>query len=318
MKWVTAFLTMILPCVLAQDRTTTQYVYDLEGRRVPWSTSTAGTGGTVQTTRNVNGREVPQEKVEEKVVEGPGGVKTVERTVRRFDFEGRPLPPERTVSQETKNPDGSTSVVTTVFRGDLNGRLTPSERTTVITRGAGDATHSEKLVERTGVSGKLEPFEKRVAQVSGTADRSETEETVFRVDTNSRFTEAARNVIRQRKENGVVIEQTDEFESASTGAMQLSRQTVSRVVKNPDGSESRVVDVFGNSATGRAVAEKGMQLRERQIVERKPTADGGFVESFSIQRPGLTNTKELGPATKISETVCSGKCAAPAATPAKP
>jgi hypothetical protein len=185
----------------------------------------------------------------------------------------------------------------------------------VVTSAAGGGTRSEKLVERAGASGNLEPFEKRVAQVSGTADRSETEEMVYRRDTNSRFAEAARNVIRQRKENGATIEQTDEFESGSTGSMQLSRQTVSRVVRNPDGSESRVVDVFGNSATGRAVAaDKGMQLRERQIIERKPTSDGGFVESFSIQRPGLTSTKELGPPTKISETVCSGKCAP--ATPA--
>ena len=97
--------------------------------------------------------------------------------------------------------------------------------------------------------------------------------------------------------------------------MQLSRQTVSRLKKNPDGTETRVVDVFGSSAPGRAVSGEGMQLRERQIIDRQPTSDGGFVESFSIQRPGLTSSRELGPAKKISETVCSGKCAPSAPKP---
>jgi hypothetical protein len=314
-----AFLLLAHCCATlpgwAQERTSTTYVYDSEGRRVPWSTSTAGAGGATQTMRNANGREVPQEQVEEKVSTAPDGSKSVERLIRRFDANGQPLPPEKSVSVEKKNADGSTSLVTTVYRGDLNGRLAPSERTIVETRAAGDTTRSQMIVERPNVSGNLEPVERRVATTSGAAGQSETDELVYRKDSNSRFSEAARHVIRQRKENGVIVEQTDDFETASTGALQLSRQTVSRVTRNPDGTETRVVDVFGNNAPGRAVSKDGMQLRERQIIDRRPTPDGGFVESFSIQRPGLTASRELGPAKKISETVCSGKCAPPAPQP---
>ncbi len=265
--------------------------------------------------KNANGREVPQEKVEEKVVEGPGGARTIERVTRRFDNDGQPLPPEKTIIQEVKRSDGSVSVTTAVYRADLNGRLALSERTSVETQSAGSATKSQMIVERPNVSGQLEPVEKRIANTTGSAGQSETEETVFRKDSNSRFSEAARNVLRQRKENGVTVEQSDEFEAASTGSLQLSRQTVSRVRVHPDGSETRVVDVFGKAAPGRAVSGEGMQLRERQIIDRKPTS-GGFVESFSIQRPSLASSRELGPAQKISETVCTGKCAAP--SPAKP
>jgi hypothetical protein len=317
MKWVTAFLLLLgLSCVFAQDRTSATYVYDIDGRRVPWATSTAGTGGTRQTTRSVNGREVPQEKVEEKVVQEPDGARTVERLIRRFDANGEPLPPEKSVSREVKNPDGSTTVVTSTYRGDLNGHLKLSERSSVQTTTSGGATRSEMIVERPDFSGNLAPFEKRVARVSGTAGQSETEETIFRKDSNSRFSEAARTVLRQSKVSGAVVEQSDEYENASTGAMKLTRQSISRVVKNPDGSESRVVDVFGVAAPGRPASGQGLQLRERQFIEKRSTPDGGVVESFSIQRPSLSSTRELGPVHKISETVCTGKCAAPA--PAKP
>ena len=51
-----------------------------------------------------------------------------------------------------------------------------------------------------------------------------------------------------------------------------------------------------------------MQLKEHQIIERRPTSGGGVVESLSVQRPALADPKRLGPAIQISETVCRGKC----------
>jgi hypothetical protein len=83
---------------------------------------------------------------------------------------------------------------------------------------------------------------------------------------------------------------------------------VARTVKNPDGTERREVDIFGASAPGRAVSQDGaMQLRERQILERRPD-NGKVVEQFSVQRPSLDDSRKLSAPQLVSETICQGKC----------
>jgi hypothetical protein len=211
------------------------------------------------------------------------------------------------VVEETTRPDGSAVSRTTVYRGDLNGRLQLAERTTVETRESDGASKRELIVERPNLNGSFEPVEKRIATTKGSAERSETDEVVYRPDGRRGFAEAARTVLRQTKEDGRMIEQTDEYETATTGAMQLSRQTVSRVVRQPDGSERRETDVFGSAAPGRPAGTQ-LQLRERQLVEKQVRPDGTTVESLVIQRPSLQSTRELGPPVKVSETVCRGDC----------
>jgi hypothetical protein len=69
------------------------------------------------------------------------------------------------------------------------------------------------------------------------------------------------------------------------------------------------VDVFGPAAPGRAVSSEGtMELREKQYFTSRQSADGSVVQVFSVQRPSLNSTRELGPVQKIAETVCKGKC----------
>lgn len=306
-------LLLLLPALATawQERSTSTYVYDSEGRRVLWSSSASSDSRHIQTTTTINGRKVPQEQVDEKVLKDAGGVKVVERTTRRFDSNGQALPPEKTVIEETALPGGGSTTSTTTYRADLNGRFAASERTVSKTSKSGDTTCSEVIVQRPTLNGSFEPVEKRVSQTSGTAQASETQETVYRVDANRAFQEAARTVVTQKTVNGTSLEETAEYESASTGSLQLSRQTVSMLVKSPDGSETRQVDVYGVAAPGRPATGGQLQLRERQMIERQTLPGGGTVETLSVARPSLTSSNELGPLKKISETVCQGACVPP-------
>ncbi|QOY89141.1 hypothetical protein [Paludibaculum fermentans] len=304
-----AFLLALPAALLAQQSQSTTAVYDINGHRVDWSQSQAGDGRTAQTQRNLNGRSVPIEKVEEKVVKNEGGVRVVERTVRRYDVTGNPLPPEKVVTETETRADGTAVEKSTVYRGDLNGNLQPAERTVSSTRKSGNTAVTETEVERNTINGGFERVERRVAQETTEKTSSERDETVYTRDANGRFSEAGRKVVRSKTEGGVQQEQVDEYESATSGSLKLARQTVARVSKQADGTEKREVDVFGPAAPGRAIPDSSaMQLREKQVFTSKQSGDGSVVQVFAVQRPSVNSTKELGPLQKISETVCQGKC----------
>lgn len=308
-------LFLILPCWLSAQRSseTKTYVFDGEGRRSLWTSSQSRNGLSAENAAGVNGGVAPLEQVEERIVSDSGGVRVVERIVRRSDANGRPLPAERVVVEETRQPDGALSIANTVYRSDLNGRMALAERTLTSIRTQGESTQTVTTLERPDLSGRFEVVERKQAVTSKQRNTSETNETVQRKDANNRFSDAARNVLRQYTQNGQVVEQRDEYENASTGAMQLTRQTLSRTVKNADGSELRQVDVFGSAAPGRPAQPGQLQLRERQIVEKK-AVPGGVVETLSIQRPSVTDSRQLGAAVRVSEKVCQGDCTPPAAS----
>lgn len=307
----------LLPAWQSASRT---YVYDFEGRRSVWTSATAG--DTRQTTigRDLNGREAKVEDIEEKVVRNEGGVKVIERLIRRYDLNGRPLPPEKEIVETTQRPDGAVSTATTVYRADLNGRLQAAERTVADSRKLGETTQTETRVEKLSINGSFQTVERRVAQQREGEKRTETEETAYLPDPNGRFVEAYRRRATQIVENGAVREQVDEYEAANTGKLQLSRQTQARIEKDASGAERRVVDIYGPAAPGRPVEPGVLALRERQIISVKPTADG-MVQTFHIQRPNLDGRGQLGEPVKIAETVCTGKCgpaAADAPAPSAP
>ncbi|WP_321470366.1 hypothetical protein [uncultured Paludibaculum sp.] len=304
-----AFLLALPAALFAQQSQSSTTVYDINGHRVDWSQSQTGDGRTAQTQRNLNGRTVPMEKVEEKVVKNEGGVRVVERTVRRYDNSGNPLPPEKVVTETETRADGTAVEKSTVYRGDFNGNLQPSERTVSETRKSGDTAVTETQVERNTLNGGFERVERRVAQEKSDKTSSERDETVYTKDTNGRFSEAGRKVVHSKAENGVTQEQVDEYESSTTGRLKLARQSVTRVSKAADGTERREVDVFGPAAPGRPIPDgEAMQLREKQIFTSQQSGDGSVVQVFAVQRPSVNSTKELGPVQKVSETVCKGKC----------
>src|SRR5258706_4814923 len=95
--------------LLAQS-SSTSYLTDLNGRRVEAiaTVATKAAPGTTETTellRSVNGREVPLEQVETRVIRDDAGGKVVEKIVRRYDQTGRLASTERELTEEEKRPD---------------------------------------------------------------------------------------------------------------------------------------------------------------------------------------------------------------------
>lgn len=304
--WRALLVWLVAAALPAQERESRTYVYDPNGRRVEWSATTRGQGYQAETIRDVNGRRVPVESVEERVLRKEGGLQVVERVIRRYSPDGQPLPPEKVLVETIHRPDGSVSETATVYRGDLNGNLRPAERIQTETRRKDGTAVSETRVERAGISGGFSLVEKRSAtEVVRTEDKaSERDETVYVPDANGRLVPAQRRVVRSRERDGTVEQQTEEYEAATTGALRLSRQLMSVTRKNPDGTEDTVVDVYGVNAPGRVIEPgAGPQLRERQIYTSRQSPDGSVVTVFAVQRPSLNSTKELGPPETVSETV---------------
>lgn len=290
----------------AQQRESRTYVYDPNGHRTEWSVSAREGSSSSETVRNLNGRQVPVERTEERVTKRPDGTVVTERLIRRFDPSGNPLPPEKVVTETAQRPDGSLVEVSTVYRGDINGNLRPAEKAVREARKQGDQTVSETRIERPSINGSFELLEKRTATetVREAEKASERDETVYVRDTNGAFIPAQRRVVRARESDGTIREQVEEYEAATSGALRLSRQLSSVTRKNPDGTEDTVVDVYGVNAPGRAVeAGTPAQLRERQIFTSRQSPDGTVVTVFSVQRPSLNSPRELGRPETVSETV---------------
>jgi len=292
----------------AQESRSTTSMFNFEGKRIDWSSSQAGDSSSKVTIASLNGTRVPVEQTEEKVLLKEPGKTVVERVIRRYSSDGRPLPPEKTRIESTTSEDGKSTQIVTVFRGDLNGALTAAERSVTHSITSGGQVKSETAVERASINGSFATIERRAATTVAGENRSETNTVIYLPDANGTMVAAAQQIVRSAVKDGVATEQSDEYENVSTGKLQLSKQSVARTLKNPDGSERREVDVFGNAATGRAVSNDGtLSLRERQIYSRRPE-NGKVVEQFSVQRPSLDDSRRLLAPQLVSETVCQGKC----------
>ena len=67
-------------------------------------TKTANSSETLVTTQSINGRTVPMEQVEERVLRNDASGKVTERIIRRYDPQGNPLPPARETIEERSGP----------------------------------------------------------------------------------------------------------------------------------------------------------------------------------------------------------------------
>lgn len=305
----TLVLIALLPLTLAafQSRSVTT-VRDINGRAVEWSQSASAGGARGESVRNLNGIRAPIEEAKEEVLRDSGGVRIVQRTLTRYGQDGRPLPPERTLVETTTRSDGSSTERTTIWRGDINGQLRPIERSVRESSKSGDTVTSQTAIERPNINGGFQLAERRNARETTTQTSSERDEIISAPDANGHFKDTVRTVTRSRTVNGQVETRTDEYEAVTTGALILARQSVARKVKDAAG-ERQEIDVYGPAATGRVITPgEGFQLRERQIYTSSQSADGSVVQVFAIQRPSLNSSRELGPPTTISETVCRGKC----------
>ncbi len=257
--------------------------------------------------QSVNGRMVPRERIEERVIRDDSTGREVERIVQKFDATGNPGPLEKTLTEERKVGDRLT-VSSTVYRGDLNGNLQVSERSVIETLKTGSGQHSDIVIERPSINGAMETVERKSVEKMVSGDRYQENATTFRRGANG-FYPASRIVTDHSQAKGEATESSAEYGSSGSGALELQGQTVTRTTKRADGSELSVVDVFGLSTPGTVQSrDAGLQLKERELVDRKPGAGGSVVETVSLQRPSVSDPGVLGPARVVSETVCRGTC----------
>jgi hypothetical protein len=292
----------------AQSRTA-RFETDINGRRVEMTSSTVSPEGQrSELLQSINGRLIPLEQVQEKVIsEGPGG-RVVERIVKKYDQTGRLGSTEKVRIEEHPLSNGGQSVRETTWRSDINGNFVEAERRTAETRVSGGVTTTETATSRPTLNGTYEITEKRSRVSQKTGDREQTRESVER-PRDGRFYEAIREVSVTTTSDGQTREERTTYEPGQTGQLELHRQSVSTSVKRPDGSELTEVTMYSRSADGRSQPQGARpQLKEQQIIERTTAPDGSIVESLSVRRPTIADPDRLGPVRKLSETVCKGKC----------
>lgn len=301
--------TLVAACAAFGQSTTTKYSTDISGNRVAEATSTSSDDTKTELNQSINGREVPLQSTEEKVLKSDSSGKTTERIVHKYDQTGRLISTDRTIIEEQKTPGGGSVTRSTTYRTDINGRELPAERSTIETQVHGSETTTNTTVERPTINGSFDTAEKRASVSTGTDASRTTTESVYRPNGNGGFDEAVRSVTDETKSGNTTVKRNAEYEIGVNGSLQLHEQTVSTTSKEAGGNETTQVDLYAPAMPGIArEANAAPQIKEEQIISRQKGADGSLTETLSIRRPTLANPNKLGSLQKLSETVCRGKC----------
>lgn len=307
-----------------QDRQYVHYTYDGSGNRTGGRliSDSLAPGQTAKAERvhSINGRAVPLESVEEKVLRDDSAGRVVERLIRRYDQNGRPAGIEKVVIEELPRGANEKTVTTSVYRADLNGRLQLSERSTAHSTATDSVTETTTTVERPAAGRSLAVVEKQVAKEVHRDSVVNSDVTTYRRDGSGRFTAAARQTTEKVTEGNTTTETTVSYNTVnSTGRLEFAGQTVANTEKRPDGSETKVISIYGAAAPGRSATGYSAQprLREQLIVEREARADGSTVEKTGVRRVSLANAGRLEDYQLVSEVVCTGACIPPPEEPAK-
>lgn len=259
--------------------------------------------------QSVNGRSVPLERREERVLRDDASGRLVETLIRTYDQAGNPSQPVKQVLEEQKQPDGSSTRQVATYRADLNGKMQLIEKSTTDVRKSGSSETSETLLQRSGVNGSLETVEKQTAVTSKQSSGNYQKEAItYQRDGNGNFALAVKQVVEHSQDGGVTTDNAARYEVID-GRLQLHSQTVSKVVTRPDGSREMELNLFAPNTLGTVDSgSQKLRLREQQIVEKRPGPGGSVIETVSVRRPSLTDQTVLGPVKQISETICRGKC----------
>ncbi len=292
----------------AAQSTTNTYVTDINGNKVVASSVVSNDGDHKEVTQSINGRRVPLEQTDQRVLRKDANGSLIETIVKRYDANGQLASTERIVTEEQKRSNGS-SVRSTTYRSDTNGGMREVERKTQDTETQGSVTKTQSVLERPTINGSFQAVEKRNSVAETTPDRSHEDETVYRLNPNGEYSAAVRNVTDMTRSGNQTVTKSAEFEPlADASKMQLARQSVTTTTTRPDGSEVSQVDFYKASVPG-LVRDPGSapQLIEQQTIQRGAGA-GGVTETVDVRRPTANDPNRLGPPQRISETVCTGKC----------
>lgn len=275
-------------------------------------TKSAGASETTFTTQSINGRSVPLEQVEERVLRDDASGKVTERITKRYDPQGNPLPPERKLIEEQKRSDGGSTVQSTTYRGDINGNMQVIEKSSTETQKNGSNENSETVIQRQTVNG-LATVEKQSSVVTRQGDNFRAETTVYRGNGYGDFQPAVRRTDEHTVQGSQASDNSAEYERDSYGELSLHGQTVTKTVKRSDGSSDTVVDIYSPNVPGTVPGSgSGLKLQEEQLIENKPGPGDTVVQTLSVRRPSVSDSGTLGPPRELSQTVCKGDCKPPA------
>jgi hypothetical protein len=294
--------------LLAQSSATT-YTKDVNGNLVPGGSTSTAPGVVTDLRQSINGREVPVEQVEEKVLSESGPTKVTERIVRHYGANGDVVSTDRVVTEETKTGDGGSVVHATTYRSDLSGNMAEAERKTVETHKNGNETVTDTSLEKKDLNGSFSVAEKRSATAETTPNVKKVNETVYLRDTNGNLYEAQRSATEETKTGNQTVSNTAVYEPTVNGSMSLKRQSVTKTTTNADGSSTQDVEIFGRASDGIARAENAPpSLTEKRTIERQKGSGGAVVETQTVQLPSVNDPGRLDAARKVSETICRGEC----------
>lgn len=301
----------------AQDssvRTTTSV--DINGNRVAEGpqvdqTKSKGSSETTERMQSINGRMVPIERVDERVLRDDAGGRVVERLIHRYDATGNATTPLKEIVEEQKRADGGSTIQTTRYQNDINGALQIVQKSITDIRRSGASETTSTELQRP-LNGSLETVEKKdiVRVKDGTGYREDA--TTYRRDGNGGFGVAVRQTREHTEQGGQATDNTAEYEIGPDGQLQLHSQSVANIITRPDGSTDSVVNLFGRSVPGTVDSDAKLKLFEQQIIEQKTRPGNTLVETLSVRRPSISDPNTLGPTQQISETTCKGKCGTPA------
>ena len=309
------FSTLVALGLSAQPSTYTKSAVDLNGRVVvegPQIVENKSPNGVeiTERTRSINGREVPLEKIEERVLRDDPTGKVVERLIRRYDPTGNRMTPVKEIIEEQKRPDGGSTIRTTTYEGDINGRLQISARSITDVQKSGSSETADTVLERPTLNGSMEAVSKESAVKIKQPNGYQESTTKYRKNNNGDFYPAVK-ITREHSENGgQVLDNSAEYEIGAVGELRLHGQKVQKTVKRPDGSEDVQLDIFGQNVIGRAgsIESNALKLQEQDMIERRRVAPDTVVETLSLRRTSIADSNTLGPLKPISETTCRGKC----------
>lgn len=305
-------LTVLLAgSALAQSGSITTYTTDINGEvHAAVTTTTAAPGETSRTelSQSLNGRQVPLEQTDERVLRQDSSGKVTEKIVRRYDRTGQLISTERTLTEEQKLPGGASKTTATTSQTDINGDKHQTQRVVSNTQVSGSTMTTDTSIERPSIDGSFAPAEKRTTVTVGTDSNKTVTETVYRPGPNG-FAPAVQTVTADEKSGDTVVERTREYERGATGDLQLHSRSVGTTTKQANGTEVTELNLYSPSVPG-TVQQAGSpeQIKEQQIITRQKAPDGSTVETISVRRPTLSDPNRLGTPQQISKTVCTGKC----------
>jgi hypothetical protein len=281
-----------------------------DGPTISQTKSDNGSQTTV-TTQSINGRSVPMEQVEVRVLRNDASGKVTERIVRKYDPQGNPLPPVRQTIEEQKRPDGGSVIQSTTYTTDINGNTQVTEKSVTDTQKSASGQTSETVVQRPTLNG-LETVERQSTVVSDKPNGYQSDSTTYRRDGNGGFFAAVRQATEHTVQGSDVSDNSVEYERGANGELQLHGQTVTKTVTRPNGLKDSVVEVYSRNVPGVVTGnDSAMKLQEEQTIESVAGPGGSVVQTLSVRRPTVSDPGTLGPQRQLSQTVCKGDCKPP-------